>query len=210
MEIPKWWQSKNWVTDRIWSFNPSSDGNPKVVLNGSCRFEFWFMFQSFFWWKSQSGKDTTDDSNTNHVVSILLLMEIPKWFSRKCPVCAMRWSFNPSSDGNPKVVVTLNTRNWYMTFVSILLLMEIPKWSYWIVGFLFINLLFQSFFWWKSQSGLWTPRYLAGTQIRFQSFFWWKSQSGVTFSVASKMSPSGFNPSSDGNPKVVRELVVSS
>ena len=138
----------------------------------------WASFQSFFWWKSRNGimkslsrpiaqtcfnpsfdgnpEMGRGHSSQNHFsqrVSILLLMEIPKWdldlryiHRVKTQFQSFFWwksrngllapdrlglrciCFNPSFDGNPEMGMFL----WY--FPSGLI-------------------VFQSFFWWKSRNG---------------------------------------------------------
>ena len=88
--------------------------------------------------------------------------------------------FNPSSDGNPKVVFCVSNPAKYFAAVSILLLMEIPKWY---LG----N---------KNENG----RGKHVSILLLMEIPKWFEKGHHAFMSESV----SFNPSSDGNPKVVR------
>jgi len=96
--------SKAWILVRV-RFNPSFDGNPEMGYLRRFR-----RFQPFG-------------------VSILLLMEIPKWDPRIIRNEKFEKRFNPSFDGNPEMGKAGTQPQITMVLVSILLLMEIPKWD---------------------------------------------------------------------------------
>ena len=178
-----WWKSRNgsanWLLTkpRATCFNPSFDGNPEMG-------RLWFQRRS-----------------ASIFVSILLLMEIPKWESmfqgrgkwkrgfnpsfdgnpemgnRFTGVLNPSLSFNPSFDGNPEMGDTQDEFDVLEYAVSILLLMEIPKWDS-------------------------SPNGFADSGNGFQSFFWWKSRNGCNWVLPSAFAYDGFNPSFDGNPEM--------
>ena len=135
------------------------------------------VFQSFFWWKSRNGQGHLLSPRHCLNVSILLLMEIPKWdlvvsisLGNHLPFQSFFWWKSRNGSKNKIVLLILFD-------VSILLLMEIPKWD------------------WKLFWG-WTIR------SAFQSFFWWKSRNGRHGPFAPSRKKTGFNPSFDGNPEM--------
>ena len=130
-----WWKSRNGkkkVPARpsdVDGFNPSFDGNPEMGTLQTLAVSSGRLFQSFFWWKSRNGKAWLGQHLWETWVSILLLMEIPKWASLILGVDANNFSFNHSFDGNPEMGCYRHPDQCRRSFVSILLLMEIPKWA---------------------------------------------------------------------------------
>ena len=133
-----WWKSRNgrciWPQELLFElcFNPSFDGNPEM---GTHNRQIGFQcdrFQSFFWWKSRNGHQIAAHSEFLELVSILLLMEIPKWANLSDFNTCKDLCFNPSFDGNPEMGAKYDDAK--------------------CGGF-----VFQSFFWWKSRNGKLSP-----------------------------------------------------